>query len=104
MDGLWVKFYEEEATFIEVLAGHIGDGLEAGDTWIVVATQIHRAWVGEGLKARGLRIAPDSTHGGRYIALDAAETLSQIMVQGWPDAERLAENYWTSTRVSRINR
>ena len=81
-----VQFYEEDAFLIDELSDFIGAGLEGGQAGIVIATQAHRADLAERLSARGA-----SAHvSDRYVALDAAETLSTFMVDGWPDEQRFA--------------
>jgi hypothetical protein len=58
--------------------------LAAGGAALVVATKVHRDALADELKARGLNIDV-ATQEGRYLALDAADTLEQFMVEGWPD-------------------
>ena len=78
----FVHFYETDAFLLDSLSDFIGTGLAVGDICIVIATQAHRENLEERLKAIGL----DLTH-GEYISLDAAETLSKIMVDGLPEPE-----------------
>jgi MEDS: MEthanogen/methylotroph, DcmR Sensory domain len=54
---------------------------------IVVATKPHRERLLQRLQAHGLDI-PAAINQGRYIALDAAETLSTFMVNDLPDPLR----------------
>ena len=74
-----VQFYEDDAFLIDELSNFIGAGLEEGQAGLVIATEAHRADL-----ARRLKLSD------RYIALDAAETLSKFMVDGWPDDRRFA--------------
>jgi signal transduction histidine kinase len=86
----FVQFYETDKFLLDSLGGFIGKGLAEGDACIVVATQAHRAGLDERLPSHG----PDSDAaraGGRYVALDAAETLSKLMVDGSPEPGRFAE-------------
>jgi hypothetical protein len=55
-----------------------------------VATQAHREALERRLQARGLSTAK-AIRQGRYIVLDAAETLQKFMVEGFPDAVRFRE-------------
>src|SRR5687767_10344995 len=57
---------------------------------IVIATKEHRDGLAQRLKARGLDVALPARQ-GRYVPLDAAETLSKFMVDGQPDAARFAD-------------
>ncbi len=72
------------------LGRFIGTALGAGDSAIIIATKAHRDGIVDLLKARGLDTT-SAVKRGRYIALDAAETLSQFMRDGWPDATIFAE-------------
>ena len=54
---------------------------------IVVATETHRDSLLLRLQAQGLDIAA-AIEQGRYISLDAAETLSRYIVDGMPDPVR----------------
>ena len=92
MDGSehFAQFYEAEAFLLEAVAGFIGAALRAGDSGIVVATPPHRASLDERLQADGLDLAAARAE-GRYVSLDAAETLETFMIDGAPDPERFAE-------------
>ena len=82
-----VQFYEDDSFLLEIVCRLVGDGLDAGDSSVVVATAAHREGLAEHLRARGLD--PDKlAERGRYIALDAADTLARFMVDDWPDAIR----------------
>ena len=91
MDGHLVRFYEDDESLDEVVIDYIRSGLEAGEACIVVATQPHREGLAKGLRARSLSKGNDSPNSGRYVAVDAAETLAQFMVEGWPDEQRFAQ-------------
>jgi hypothetical protein len=80
-----VQFYENDSFLLENIGRSIGDGLEAGDASVVVATASHRYSLAQRLRARGLDPDALAEH-GRYVALDAADTLDRFMVDGWPDA------------------
>jgi PAS domain S-box-containing protein len=82
----FVHFYETDAFLLDSLSDFIGTGLVIGDVCIVLATQTHRENLEERLKATGLDLAAASTR-GEYISLDAADTLSKIMVDGLPEPE-----------------
>jgi PAS domain S-box-containing protein/excisionase family DNA binding protein len=86
----FVQFYETDAVLLDAVAAFIGATLHAGDAGIVVATAAHREGVAERLAAAGLDLAAVDAD-GRYIALDAAETLARFTVDGTPDAARFAE-------------
>jgi hypothetical protein len=83
-----VQFYEDDAVLLEGLSRFIGSALGSGDAAVVVATKAHRDELARLLRARGLNVALAKSQ-GRYVSLDAAETLSKILTGGWPDAARL---------------
>jgi PAS domain S-box-containing protein len=82
-----VQFYDEDRFLINDLCRTIEAALEAGDTAIVIATPPHRAQVADLLQHRGLNL-PLTVEQGRYIALDAEQTLSAFSQDGWPDQAR----------------
>ncbi|MEA2599598.1 MAG: hypothetical protein QOF89_590 [Acidobacteriota bacterium] len=86
----FVQFYEQDSFLIDEVSEFIGAGLQAGQAGIVIATQPHREDLERRFKAgRASSDAPLDPE--RYIVLDAAETLSQLMVDGWPDEQRFAD-------------
>ncbi|MGH7421000.1 MAG: MEDS domain-containing protein, partial [Candidatus Rokuibacteriota bacterium] len=85
-----VHFYEADDSLLESLVGFIGGGLAAGEAGIVIATREHREALEPGLRAAGLDLEGPLASGA-YVALDAAETLSRIVVDGVPDRERFSE-------------
>jgi signal transduction histidine kinase len=85
-----VQFYAQDSFLLDELARFIGSALEAGDAALVIATRAHRDGLAQLLSARGLD-ATKATADGRYIVLDAAETLGKFMVEGYPNAAQFAE-------------
>ena len=84
-----VQFYQDEHLLIEELTRLIGTSLVSGDAAIVVATKPHREALERSLAARGLN-TDSATAEGRYVALDVAEVLAQIMRGQMPDPEQFA--------------
>ncbi|HLJ28040.1 MAG TPA: PAS domain S-box protein [Candidatus Angelobacter sp.] len=87
--GHSVQFYEDDAFLLDGLTGFIGAAILAGDSALVIATKAHREGLKQRLTRRGLDLTP-AIQQGRYLSLDAAETLSKFMVDGWPDAARFS--------------
>ena len=85
-----VQFYTDGAFLLDELSRFIGSALGAGDAAVVFATKAHRERLAQGLLARGLDIAL-AIEQGRYIALDATETLAKFVLHGWPDAPLFTE-------------
>src|SRR4051794_39696810 len=94
-----VQFYDEDSFLVESVARFLGQSLSAGGPAIVVATREHRDAFAEELQLRGIDVV-EATSQGRYIALDAADTLSRFMVEGFPDREHF--NYTITNVVARL--
>lgn len=88
--GHTVQFYAEDSFLLDGLSRFIGTALGAGDSAIVVATKAHREGLDFRLQARGLNTSKAILQ-GRYIVVDAAETLEKLVVEGFPDALRFRE-------------
>lgn len=80
-----LEVYRSEVAFIGGLAEFASRALTAGDAFVMIATPEHREQVTAELRARGHDLAGAD---GAFIALDAAETLARVMVDGQPDAGR----------------
>jgi|SRR5688572_96482 len=79
-----VQVYENDGIFLDALAGFVGGGINADDCCIVIATDIHLRSLEKRLSDYGIQV-PDLISENRYIPLNAHETLSKFMVNGWPD-------------------
>jgi DNA-binding NarL/FixJ family response regulator len=87
-----VQFYSDDVSFLVGLTRFIEAALEAGSAVIVVATESHRRSLLQGLQAHGVDIAT-ATEQGRYIPLDAADTLSTFMEGAGPNRERFLSTF-----------
>jgi PAS domain S-box-containing protein len=85
-----VYFYQESDSLLDALCSFVGPALDAGNAAVIIATKVHRDGLQHRLTARGLDIQKASQQ-GRYVALDAPEIKSKIMVEGMPDAARFFE-------------
>lgn len=77
-------FYSNDAVLVGEIGARLAGTLAAGGAAVVIATAAHRAAFEEQLLAQGLdpvRVAQE----GRWLSLDAADTLAAFMVEGWPD-------------------
>jgi signal transduction histidine kinase len=84
-----VRFYETDAFLLDAVATVCADAVLADGAALVVATPEHRAGIAERLRTRGLLDAA-GTHDA-FFSFDAAETLSQFMINGEIDAARFME-------------
>lgn len=79
-----VQIYEQDDTFLDSLAGFVGGGINCGDCVIVIATKEHIRALDERLVNYGIQVEALIEH-GRYVPLDAEDTLAKFMIDGWPD-------------------
>jgi hypothetical protein len=96
-----VQIYENDRVFLDVLAGFVGGGINAGDCVIVIATDAHMKALDEKLISSGVNIKTLISD-DRYIALNAEECLASFMVNGWPD-EELFMNF-VSSHIEKANK
>jgi PAS domain S-box-containing protein len=85
--GHAVQLYTDDGFLIDVLSRFIGGALAVGDAAVVVATAAHRIELERRLSGRGVDTSKASAQ-GRYIVLDASETLPRFMVNGAVDESR----------------
>jgi PAS domain S-box-containing protein len=83
----FAQFYDNDAFLLNEVGRFAATGLDAGDRVIVIASEPHRNGLEERLWGRGLDVAAAFAQ-GHYVPLDAAEALSKVMVNGWPDEGR----------------
>jgi signal transduction histidine kinase len=82
-----VQFYDDETFLYGVVADFLGEGLSAGESAVVIATEAHRTAFCEQLAARGHDVA-EARRSGQLTLLDAATALTMFMVDGEPDWDR----------------
>jgi hypothetical protein len=85
-----VQFYEADIVVVENISYLTANNLKAGNASVLIATPAHLGGIEErlikaGLDLNGFRKA------GRYLALDAAATLSEFLVDDWPDKAKFDE-------------
>jgi len=83
-------FYPDDPSLLDALTRFVEAALNAGHAVIVIATESHRESLRPRLQAQGLDISA-AIEQGRYIALDAAEALTKVMLNGMPDPVRFLE-------------
>ncbi len=82
-----VGFYSDDRFFLDDVTHFVGAALKAGNAAIVVATEPHRDSLLPRLRAFGVDIV-SVVEKGKYISLDATDTLSTFMLNGRPDPVR----------------
>lgn len=85
-----VLFYSDDEVFLDSFTRFIAAALKNGNTAIAIATKSHQDGLLQRLKVE--RVDVDGTiQQGKYVSLDADESLSAIMVNGLPDPVRFFE-------------
>ncbi len=84
-----VEFYDSEAFLAYSVRDYLVPALRRGDAAVIVATREHRNAFEAVLTKAGVD-ADSARAEGRYVAVDARETLSRFMTDGGPDATRFA--------------
>ncbi len=79
-----VRFYEDEESLYRIVADFVGEGLTAGQPAVVIATPLHREEICRGLHAMSFDVSRLQTN-GELLLLDAEQTLSTFMKDGFPD-------------------
>jgi CheY-like chemotaxis protein len=80
-------FYSDDESFLDHVSPFIGAALRHGAAAIVIATVSHRDSLLARLQASGVKVGAAIVE-GRYLPLDAAETLPACMVNGVVDSVR----------------
>ena len=84
-----VGFYDGDDALVEAVATFLADALDQTGVAVVIATDSHRVALAAELAARGFALDA-LARAGRYVVLDAAETLRSFMRDGTPELERFA--------------
>jgi DNA-binding NarL/FixJ family response regulator len=82
-----VLFYSDDTVLLDRVTHFIAVALKAGGAAIVLATKSHRDSLIQRLSAGGVD-TDGALERGTYVSLDAADTLSTIMVNDLPDPVR----------------
>ena len=79
--GHLVQFYGRDEELAERVAGYLAGALESGGAAVVIATPAHRQAAEARLARAGIDLA-EAARGGGYLALDASDTLRELMPEG----------------------
>ncbi|MGH9497960.1 MAG: PAS domain S-box protein [Terriglobales bacterium] len=85
-----VQLYTDNGFLIDVVSRFIGGMIAVGDSALVIATSSHQQGLAKRLSERGLDMEKAAAQ-GRYITMDAKETLDGLMVDGAVDESRFTE-------------
>ncbi|MBV9546605.1 MAG: MEDS domain-containing protein [Chloroflexi bacterium] len=81
--GHVARFYESDTSLVDNVADFIGGALHRADAGVVIATPEHRAALADELQGHGLNLAQAEAD-GRFLAVDAQQTLGRLMRDGAP--------------------
>jgi DNA-binding NarL/FixJ family response regulator len=88
--GHMAHFHANNPVFLDEVSQFIGEILRSGELVVAAVTEETRLGVAQRLETRGMDVAAMTT-AGRYVVMDAAESLPQFMRNGRPDAGCLAD-------------
>ena len=98
-----LHIYKDEENFLDMLAGFVGGGINAGDCVMVIATPEHLQKLEKRLRDHVVGVELLRS-GELYIPVDAVELVSRIMVNGWPDSKSFLEILSPSESVGKKNK
>jgi hypothetical protein len=79
-----VTFYADHRDLTETVGEFLREALRTGGVAVVLATPAHRRAIQAWMERTGVDVAAAEAD-GCYVELDAAGTLAEFMVNGWPD-------------------
>jgi DNA-binding NarL/FixJ family response regulator len=85
-----VQFHANDSHYLDEISQLVGATLRSGEQVVLVTSETTRIGVAQRLQARQLNLAALAER-EQYVATDSALALSQVMHDGKPDKERLAE-------------
>jgi DNA-binding NarL/FixJ family response regulator len=85
-----VQFYSNDEIFLEGVTRFVATAMRAGNPAVLLATKTHLEGLGQRLQELGFDV-DDAIRQGTYIALDAADALARISVNGAPDPAKFLD-------------
>src|SRR5688572_23729844 len=85
-----VQFYDHEDFLAETVADFLGRGLHAGEPSLVIATEPHREQICARLRGLGIDVK-GARESSQLTLLDARALLSRVLVDDWPQWERVRD-------------
>ena len=95
-----LQIYEDTESFIKTLAAFVGTGINAGDSVIIIADPRHVELLESKLKEHTIQLGTLADD-DRFIVLDAKDTLSKFMVNGFPSKEKFTKLMGEAIRKAR---
>jgi signal transduction histidine kinase len=85
-----VQFYFDDRFLVRSLVDYVRSALDSGGSAIVVATRAHREELAKEMERSSIDLSALIDQ-GRFVSLDATDTLAQFMVNGSPDEVQFRE-------------
>jgi hypothetical protein len=85
-----VQFYDDQLRLGAAVGEHLAEGLRQGEVAVVIASPAHAALIEAQLVELGIDL-PSARDEGRYVGLDAAAALAEVMGDDVPDPARFDE-------------
>jgi len=79
-----VLFYENDTELARIAGAYLIEAIVAGSVAVVVASESHRAMLEREVASAGFDLH-ELRSSGSWIALDASETISRLVIDGRPD-------------------
>ena len=86
----FVQFYETDEYLVASVARYVRAALSEQQSAVLIATAEHAEDIQSALTDGRINVA-DAVQQGRFVVLDAADTLSKLMVDGAPHPRRIQE-------------
>ena len=86
------QFFSDDQRLLDEATKFVGVALKAENSAIVVATKLHREGIFLSLQASGFGVDV-AIEQGRYVAVDATETLATFMLNDTPDPGRFLGHF-----------
>lgn len=105
-DGHAVQFYSDDDFLFDVLGRYVGAALAMGDAAVVIATKAHQLGLEQRLAATSIDTA-GAVKQGRFICLEARETLTKFLVNGKVDETlfiKLVDRVLRQSRSAALNK
>jgi hypothetical protein len=97
-----LQVYDTDKEFFDLLEGFATSGFKSNECVIVIATDAHLKSLEERLWGCGLNLI-ELKQKGLFMPLNAEDTLSQFMVDGWPDEKLFTETISQMLKKARAN-
>jgi hypothetical protein len=97
-----VQFYASDEDLIRATSRYFAEALVAGDTAVAIASPQHLRGFEAAMESNGIDVKAARSD-GRWLTLDAADTLASFMVDGSPDPTLFDRHVGAFVRIAEHN-